>query len=144
MFNDAGKKVLLRGDDALSVKIEEDMLILADRRDGGKVLLRGASLRLENTAPDGNIEIKQVPFGNGWWWSGEKDRRYQGNLEFYINRNNHLDVINVLNIEKYLYGVVPAEIGTDAPLEALKAQAVCARSEAPDRACDREIRRGAS
>jgi SpoIID/LytB domain protein len=33
-------------------------------------------------------------------------------------------------MERYLLGVVPYEIGTDAPLEALKAQAVAARSEA--------------
>ena len=33
-----------------------------------------------------------------------------------------------INIENYLYGVVPYEMGSSAPLEALKAQAVAART----------------
>ncbi len=37
-------------------------------------------------------------------------------------------IINVINIEKYLYGVLPREMSSSYPLEALKAQAVAARS----------------
>ena len=36
-------------------------------------------------------------------------------------------VINYLPLEKYLYGVVPYEMSNSWPVEALKAQAVCAR-----------------
>ena len=39
-----------------------------------------------------------------------------------------LRVVNVVDLEPYLYGVVPAEIGAKSPLEALKAQAVAART----------------
>jgi stage II sporulation protein D len=39
-----------------------------------------------------------------------------------------MTLINIINIEQYLYGVVPAEIEADAPLEAVKAQAVAART----------------
>ena len=39
-----------------------------------------------------------------------------------------MTVINVLGIEEYLYGVVPAEIESDAPTEAIQAQAVAART----------------
>ena len=39
-----------------------------------------------------------------------------------------MTLINIVNIEQYLYGVVPAEIEADAPLEAIKAQAVAART----------------
>ena len=39
-----------------------------------------------------------------------------------------MTVINVINIEEYLYGVVPKEMGASYPLEALKAQAVAART----------------
>jgi stage II sporulation protein D len=38
--------------------------------------------------------------------------------------------INVLSLEKYLYGVLPKEMSASYPSEALKAQAVCARSYA--------------
>ena len=39
-------------------------------------------------------------------------------------------VINELSMEEYLYGVVPRELSTTHPIEALKAQAVCARTYA--------------
>ena len=39
-----------------------------------------------------------------------------------------MTLINVLPLEEYLYGVVPYEIGASSPMEALKAQAVCART----------------
>lgn len=41
-----------------------------------------------------------------------------------------LSIINLVQIDDWLKGVLPSEIGSDAPLEALKAQAVAARSEA--------------
>ena len=37
-------------------------------------------------------------------------------------------VINELPIEEYLYGVVPSEMPASYPMEALKAQAICART----------------
>ena len=46
-----------------------------------------------------------------------------------VSRGSAFDAINELHLEDWLKGVLPAEIG-DAPLEALKAQAVAARSEA--------------
>ena len=126
--NGENERRQLRGEKRLEIRVENERLVLAESR--GEVLLRGASLYLENGNAGGSIRVLDVPYGNGWWWAGRKDRSYQGRLEFHINAAKHIDVVNVLNIEHYLYGVLPAEIGTDAPPEALKAQAVCARSEA--------------
>lgn len=54
-------------------------------------------------------------------------RTYRGAIE--INSYaDQLAVINELPLEQYLYGVVGAEMGTGWPQEALKAQAVAARS----------------
>lgn len=55
--------------------------------------------------------------------------KFHGHLVFLV-QNNKLTVINVVDVEKYLYGVVPYEIGTLDSLrfEALKAQAVAART----------------
>ena len=39
-----------------------------------------------------------------------------------------LNIINVLDVESYLYGVIPKEMSPQWPLEALKAQSVAARS----------------
>ena len=46
----------------------------------------------------------------------------------FINENAGIRVINELDIERYLYGVVGPEMGTSAGFEALKAQAVVSRS----------------
>ncbi|MDO4453954.1 MAG: SpoIID/LytB domain-containing protein [Eubacteriales bacterium] len=52
---------------------------------------------------------------------------YRGSFE--ITRHPEgLRVINVVKMEDYLCGVVPSEMPASYPLEALKAQAVCARS----------------
>lgn len=75
------------------------------------------------------IQIKNVPYGVGWWWEGKEDRFYNCDLEFVINKNNGIDVIAILPIEKYLEGVVPNEIGSDSPFESLKAQVISARTE---------------
>jgi len=40
-----------------------------------------------------------------------------------------IKIVNRLSMEEYLYGVIPAEMPTNWPLEALKTQAVAARSE---------------
>ena len=61
---------------------------------------------------------------------GPNGRRYRGYLEIRRYSDSDLTVINILDLEKYLYGVVPYEIEADAPLEAIKAQAVAARTYA--------------
>ncbi len=55
------------------------------------------------------------------WW--------RGSLEI-IHFQNSLTVINLLDLENYLMGVVPSEMPSSWHLEALKAQAVAARSYA--------------
>ncbi|MBS3950161.1 MAG: SpoIID/LytB domain-containing protein [Peptococcaceae bacterium] len=55
---------------------------------------------------------------------------FRGDIVFNPNRSNVLTSINVLKIEDYLRGVVPNEMPASWPLEALKAQALAARSYA--------------
>ena len=52
---------------------------------------------------------------------------YQGKLEIRKGKDGLL-LINELLLRQYLYGVVPSEMNTSSPIEALKAQAICARS----------------
>lgn len=54
---------------------------------------------------------------------------YRGTLEIHrVDKSLH--IINELPLEEYLYSVVPSEMPTEYQTEALKAQAVCARSYA--------------
>lgn len=54
---------------------------------------------------------------------------YRGTLEVYEDSNG-LHLVNELLLEDYLCGVVPSEMPASYPKEALKAQAVCARTYA--------------
>jgi stage II sporulation protein D len=56
-------------------------------------------------------------------------RNYKGTMTFKI-LNNEIMPINRLNIEEYLKGVIGFEMGNSYPLEALKSQAVVARTYA--------------
>lgn len=57
---------------------------------------------------------------------------YRSMARLHINPRGLINVINVLNLEEYLHGVVPAEMGPSIydEVEALKAQAVAARTYA--------------
>ena len=54
---------------------------------------------------------------------------YRGNMEISKIENGFV-IINEVLLEEYLYGVVPSEMPSSYPMEALKAQAVCARTYA--------------
>jgi len=68
-----------------------------------------------------------APAGGGLRYA---DRRYRGRLVVYLSDRGRLNLVNELPLEDYLRGVVPRELGPGAypELEALKAQAVAARS----------------
>lgn len=55
---------------------------------------------------------------------------YRGEIEARRFSTSDMTVINELPIQEYLYGVVPKEIGGNSPIEALKAQAIIARTYA--------------
>jgi stage II sporulation protein D len=53
---------------------------------------------------------------------------YRGDIEVLRHDSSDMTIINVLPLEQYLYGVVPCEIEASAHPEAIKAQAVAART----------------
>ena len=55
-------------------------------------------------------------------------KQYRGQLQ--VNAGKSLQLVNSVGLEPYLYGVVPREVPFLWPAEALKAQAVVARSYA--------------
>ena len=55
--------------------------------------------------------------------------KYRGSLEVALEEDGLL-LINELSLEEYLYAVIPSEMPTSYGVEALKVQAVCARSYA--------------
>ncbi|NLH00701.1 MAG: SpoIID/LytB domain-containing protein [Clostridiales bacterium] len=61
------------------------------------------------------------------WFKGET---YYGDFEYLRYVSDKLTVVNILNIEDYVKGVLPVEMSPSWPIEAVKAQALCARSYA--------------
>lgn len=77
--------------------------------------------------------VRLVPCGNGYVRFLNIPRKdevmYQGDFTCYGEKEG-IVLVNELPIEKYLFGVVASEMPSSYPLEALKAQAVVARSYA--------------
>ena len=68
--------------------------------------------------------LESVKRGDAWEFSPS----YRGFLEVNLTDNGQLQIINTVKVEEYLYGVVPSEMPTGAPLAALCAQAVASRT----------------
>lgn len=98
--------------------------------------------QLEIVDPDGQVIGAAVPplriyptgpglikvLGVGRHWDRVVDRVYAGEIRLVEDSAGLLSVVNLIDVETYLQGVVPSEMSADYPLEALKAQAVAARS----------------
>lgn len=67
---------------------------------------------------------------NGVYCVSMGSRSYRGRMEIGRYGKGTLTAVNVVPLEEYLYGVIPAEMPANWHEEALKAQAVCARSYA--------------
>ena len=105
--------------DATGRKIGElkPMAALSAKVGGNKVVLDRLKAR----------EIIIEPTGDGYVWIGS--RWYRGRTHL-VRQDNNLTAINQVDLEQYLYSVVGAEAFASWPIEALKAQAVAARSYA--------------
>lgn len=92
----------------------------------GKPIIFSKSVRIEplEYTP---ILLHQVEFGKGYYWSGKADRQYRGELEL-LPKADGLTMVNIVNVEEYLYSVVPSEMPASWPEESLKVQAVAART----------------
>lgn len=79
---------------------------------------------------DRTDEVNIIPRGRGNWTS-VNGKKYRGIIKV-LPLGETIRLINILYMEDYLRGVVPSEIGkrTDEEIEAVKAQAVAARTYA--------------
>ena len=75
------------------------------------------------------IKIKIKIKTNDAGFVSAKNKWYRGDI-IVQNRNGKLTVINDVKLEDYIKGVVPSEMPSSWELEALKAQAIAARSYA--------------
>ena len=96
---------------------------------GDRLLRSSNSVFLSYENPAATSVLFEVQYLHGTFWAGRDDRIYRGRLQF-SPRDSGLTIINRLNMEEYLYGVIPSEMESDWPVEALEAQAIAARTYA--------------
>lgn len=105
---DAGKSVSLAAGQSYDVRWQNGAFLVGREKLRGEVLIiRPSDKSDEGLALDG--------------------RRYRGALELR-HRGAGLTAVNIVPVDDYLLSVVPEEMPTDWPAEALKAQSVAARS----------------
>ncbi|MGQ9853696.1 MAG: SpoIID/LytB domain-containing protein [Candidatus Oleimicrobiaceae bacterium] len=106
------------------------------RQPKGKLILTNlhSGDRLTSTLPvrieGSRVAVKDVPVGEGYLYGRRENRLFRGTMELMVDRAGQVTVVNVVSLEDYVRGVVPYEMGGHFPIEALKAQAVAARTMA--------------
>lgn len=77
------------------------------------------------------IIVRNVLSGAGMTWVSVDDKEYRGVLEvIYNKKRNTLVPVNHVSVEEYLMGVMSSEMPVKFPLNALRSQAVLARTYA--------------
>jgi stage II sporulation protein D len=110
-----------------------DRTYRATLRSDGRIVVRGSDGKRVGTFTP---PLRVLPANNalrigGTALNGVTDGAYRGSLELVpTSGGGGLTAINELSLEGYVRGVVPGEVPSSWPAEALKAQAVAARSYA--------------
>lgn len=97
--------------------------------DQGNVLLSGLDkpFLIKSKREDTVITIFDLSCGTGNFWAGWHDQQYRGVIEV-VPDNQGFQLINLVNLEEYLYGVLPSEMPPGWPEQALRTQAIAART----------------
>lgn len=85
-------------------------------------MFQKGTIKVESVVPEDKITVSSLNRGYG-------TPSYRGSFELFSSAEGMI-LVNELPLEEYLYAVVPSEMPASYELEALKAQAVCARSYA--------------
>jgi stage II sporulation protein D len=113
-------------------RLEPSQRYIATRGLSGAVVLRGSSGRELGTYAS-PLAVEGGPGGLrvfGKSGNAAVDGRYRGNLEIRASSLGGVSAINAIDIDSYVRGVVAGEMPSHWPQEALRAQAVAARTYA--------------
>ena len=107
--------------------IAEGSGVVVEDESGSRIVAGDRPLRLVYDDPGRTTIVFDLAFGEGQFSAGREDRSYRGHIEV-LPRGGTFTLVNDLNVEEYLYSVVPSEMPSYWPTEALEAQAIAARS----------------
>jgi SpoIID/LytB domain protein len=125
----SGQMSVLAGSKNLKYRISRNMEggIVISSQEGGNVIVDETVIAVP-LSKEGTVTLCNVKLNKESFWPSQQDRSYRGAMEICADEKG-IRVINILNLEEYLYSVVPSEMPARWPKEALKAQAVAARTE---------------
>lgn len=103
----------------INIKLEADNSITVTQADGTVILKPTSTLRI--LCPTGLLGVKDLKRAG-------KQALYHGVFEISKTKNGYFNLVNMIEVEEYLKGVVPNEMPVSFGLEALKAQSVAARN----------------
>ena len=127
LLRETGGRVSFQGAAALGSRRADANRRYTATRDGRTVRVRGVGRFTTPLAVRGSSRGLTVL---GRALNGVTNGSYRGALELAPTGRRGLAVVNALSIDDYIQGVVPGEMPSSWDLEALKAQAVAARSYA--------------
>lgn len=116
----AGPRHLSAGDTYLALPAADGQIAIAQAGSGRRGVPLASPVLVSGSGP-----VKLIGTTSG----GIKNGSFDGSLEL-IRNGRHIDVVNILDLEDYVRGVVPVESSPSWQPAELEAQAVAARSYA--------------
>ena len=114
------------GDEVLHLKREGSSITLS-KKAGTSILSWSSPVVLRYFKPEYTTVVFNLVTEAGSFFATSGDRAYRGEMIFRPGKDG-FTVVNRLPLEEYLYSVLPSEMYSFWPLQALEAQAVAARS----------------
>lgn len=126
----AGESLKVKSKSNLKVVTSDEQVINSTNNkeinikfDGKNINLNGKNFKLNNFPQNGAFLISS----DSPIYVDKIKRNYGGAISFRVN-NKKLDIVNRVEMDEYLKGVLPKEMSPSFPMESLKAQALCSRS----------------
>ena len=122
----AGYRIGVYGPDRVfqeRMQTESSALLIVGSGTGGFLVLNGRGGHVIYTTEEESVAFEPL--------AGEtlyREETYRGGFECRQMADGVMNVINCVGLEDYVKGVVPYEMSTGWPMEAMKAQAVAART----------------
>lgn len=122
--------IFLSSDAPLVIREMKDRKIIAKYKEKAKIYLvvKDRKIFLDNKKIDAKQLLVQLEKPGADYGIEVNKKKYRGDIKIICDEKAGLTAINRLPLEQYLYSIVPGEMPTSWPMEAVKAQAVAART----------------
>lgn len=122
-------KVIFRGEAEKNylLELESNSIYLSSKNKKIKLGDSKLEYQIYSSHQNSSFYVYNINYGKGYFWQGSGNRQYRGNM-IIKGEGTEFTLINQVELTPYLISVVPSEIYASWPMEALKAQAVAARS----------------